>query len=200
MEFDTLSCNCGIPLIESDNYCIRCQREVSVERMASISGNQDIEDVTKKKSSCLKCSESVNANQRFCGNCGEKLDWPNLSSFPVPQQISAKNQSATLSNSITKDSGDKEKLVINRRGLFVTTIVIGGIFILFSFLGESSKPKITEEQVERIIESIREQETKSIEYQNCLNSTFARINSGQLIFGVTGSTASVYQYCERYKP
>ena len=200
MEFDTRFCNCGIPVVEAENVCIRCKREVSTERMALISANQENENKAKKKSSCLKCGESVITNQRFCGSCGEKIDWSSLLNYDLSQHISAENGSAVESISITKDSGNKEKLSLNSKWLLTTVIVVGIIFMLFSFVDKSGEPKITEEQIERIIESIQEEETKNIEYQNCLNSTFAKINSGQLIFGVTGSTASVYQYCERYKP
>ena len=187
-------------MVESENVCIRCEREVSNERMALISVQQENENKDKKKSSCLKCGESVITNQRFCGNCGEKIAWSSLSNSSLTQHISAENESAVESISITKDSGNKGKLTLNSKWLFTTIFVVGVIFMLIRFVDKSGEPKITEEQIERIIESIQEEETKNIEYQNCLNSTFAKINSGQLIFGVTGSTASVYQYCERYKP
>ncbi len=59
---------------------------------------------------------------------------------------------------------------------------------------------ITEEELEKIIDRVLEEDTKNAEYQSCLDNTFERIRRGELIFGVSGSTDSVYQYCKRFKP
>ena len=135
MDFNVLTCNCGIPLIESDNYCIRCEKEVPAERMTLISGNQENEDVTKGKSSCLKCGESFNAIQRFCGNCGEKLDWPTSSSSHLFQQSLAEDESAELSQITTQDLGNKEQISTNLKWAFAILLFIGLIFAVTNRTG-----------------------------------------------------------------
>ena len=65
-----------------------------------------------------------------------------------------------------------------------------------------SSPSI--EEIERIIKQDQqrqeEYDRKMAEYQACLDNTFNRIRNGELIFGVSGSTQSVYDYCAKYRP
>lgn len=138
-----LTCNCGIPLTESGNSCLRCGREVPAQRMALISGNQENEDVTKEKSNCLKCGESVNAIQKFCGNCGEKLNWPTLSSSHLSQQTSAEDESANLSPKTTQDLGNKEHIFTNLKWAFAILVFIGLIFAVANRTGSGYSQNTT---------------------------------------------------------
>ena len=59
--------------------------------------------------------------------------------------------------------------------------------------GPSNQDRINEQKQ-------REYDRKMVEYETCINNTFNRINNGELIFGVSGSTQSVYDYCSKYRP